>query len=1570
MQRQDSRRRRRASRGSQGRSWWSRLWGSADQGERQRGRRGALRLESLEQRLAMTVNHEIADHIHPFLKIIVDGQEVSIPANVGITSTQHYSPHTHDATGKLHVGEGLNAGIDQTFRYVTLKDFFDVWRTTNVGVSGGVNNPNARFDSTHLMDKVADATHGVFMTVNGVANTEFENYIPEDNDQIVLTYGAISGPPTLAPIADTTLLGGSPLLVPLDGYDPTGGALTFTVTSSNPLVTPTILANSPSWRVDVDGFGQMVFQFLPDMAQRPVDRVVTLTNQGFYNGLTFHRIINNFVIQGGDPAGNGTGGSQLGNFDDQFNVDLQHNRTGLLSFAKSSDDTNNSQFFITEGAQRHLDFNHSIFGVLVEGEAVRDAISNVPTNASNVPLSSVIIDRATVYTDTQNAVLKLKAAEGASGQADITVTVRDANNNTASRTFRVNVTPDTVNGGPFLNDIPAIRTSMNTPASFTLTSQDVEGNPVQYTATKGDSLASTISVNSSTGVVTAIPPSGYIGNMIVKVEVKAATGQPNNTGDPADAEFVTVQVAPSAPTNLDLPTVSDSGSSTTDNITNVSSFSVTIGGVTNGAQIKLFNGATLLGQTTSTGTTATIPLTNLAAGTYALTATQTVSDIESDRSGTLQVVVDTTAPVINSTAPTTARVGEALTYNTGSPEEGTSGFRYELVTPPTGMLIDASTGVLTWTPSSTQSGTVNFGVKAIDVAGNATTQNIALTVAQAAQVKLRLAVTDTNGNPLTSLAVGQAFQLRGFAQDLRTNPQGVYAAFLDVTFDPTMASVTGAIDHGTTYTVAKAGDATTPGLIDEVGGSSASFSGAGGDEVLLFTVPMSALKGGALTFGGNAADLGVAHEVLVFGSNSPVNTSLVEFGTTSINVASSINIVSDTFNVNEDSANTTLTVLANDSLPVGSTATLTVTQVGATDHGGTVTIASGGGAVIYKPAANFNGAEHFTYTVTAGGETATATVTVTVQPVNDAPTAVSDTAIVPENSVNNILDVVANDLQTPDTGETLRVSAVSTAAHGTATVGPNGTHIVYTPTTNFSGTETLTYTLSDGNGGTSTGTVTVTVSNVASPPVATADTITVSEDSDTTTINVLANDTTGGDSGETLTITQVGTTDKGGTVAIAAGGGSVTYKPAANFFGTEKFTYTISDGTASATATVTVTVNNVNDAPTAVDDPVFAQKNATNFEISPLDNDSSAPDPTEELTVSAVTQPSHGTVTIAADGKRVLYTPTSGYVGTDTFTYTVRDPSGLTDTATVSVTVRDFIPSSLSGYSFVDLNNDGIMQSNERPLAGVLVNLTGSDANDQQVQRSVVTDASGRYLFDSLPPGEYSVTQIQPELLFSTVTAAGTQGGTVANHAIQVTLAENTVGTGNNFAERPAPTLLRIHDFLARSHVSYLTAAIDAAGAAKWTAPGPGWSSYTAISVQNATTAGSLQISATSSSGQQQQATVPLTDSRVVKLDTSNGITSYRLFGTPESFQLQPVTNSSSTTGSGGEGEAGEGEGEAGASTSVRDQLIAQLDDATTPPTTATTATTSSRSSLLDFLARGSSSTSSYASAVDAALAD
>jgi cyclophilin family peptidyl-prolyl cis-trans isomerase len=334
--------------------------------------------------------------------------------------------------------------------------------------------------------------------------------------------------PTLFGIPNTTLLAGSPLHIPLNGFDHDGRPLTFTAVSSNPDVATFIPEDNRSLRIAVADYGEMVFQLFEQRAPRVTAQIIDLAQSGFYDGVLFHRVIPGFVIQGGDPTGTGTGGSHLGQFDDQFHVDLQHNRTGLLSMAKSIDDSNDSQFFITEGPQRHLDFNHSIFGLMVEGEFVRSAISSVETDAAGRPLSNVVMQSVEIFHDQRNAVLMLKAPEGYTGETDITVTVTDPDGNKAVRSFHVSITPDTVNSPPFLADIPEIHTTIDTPVAFQLTAIDVEGDPAHFLdehSLENNNLFVPhvshpdlqYSVDFDTGLVTVVPTNGLVGTHSITV---------------------------------------------------------------------------------------------------------------------------------------------------------------------------------------------------------------------------------------------------------------------------------------------------------------------------------------------------------------------------------------------------------------------------------------------------------------------------------------------------------------------------------------------------------------------------------------------------------------------------------------------------------------------------------------------------------------------------------------------------------------------------------------------------------------------------------------------------------------------------------------------------------------------------------------------------------------------------------------------------------------------------------------------------------------------------------------------
>ncbi len=122
----------------------------------------------------------------------------------------------------------------------------------------------------------------------------------------------------------------------------------------------------------------------------------------FYNGLIFHRVMDNFMIQGGDPEGTGRGGPGY-SFPDEFDTSLMHNKAGILSMANSGPATNGSQFFITETPTPHLNNKHTVFGEVVLGLEIQDSISNVQTGVADRPISDVIIKKLNIIRNGNDA---------------------------------------------------------------------------------------------------------------------------------------------------------------------------------------------------------------------------------------------------------------------------------------------------------------------------------------------------------------------------------------------------------------------------------------------------------------------------------------------------------------------------------------------------------------------------------------------------------------------------------------------------------------------------------------------------------------------------------------------------------------------------------------------------------------------------------------------------------------------------------------------------------------------------------------------------------------------------------------------------------------------------------------------------------------------------------------------------------------------------------------------------------------------------------------------------------------
>jgi cyclophilin family peptidyl-prolyl cis-trans isomerase len=139
--------------------------------------------------------------------------------------------------------------------------------------------------------------------------------------------------------------------------------------------------------------GTMLIELFADRVPKTVNNFVFLAREGFYDGVMFHRVISNFMVQGGDPTGSGRGGPGY-KFEDEFDSSLRHDRRGVLSMANAGPNTNGSQFFITHGPTPHLNDRHSVFGQVVEGLDVLMSIP--PRDPGDVNAPAVRIKRVDI----------------------------------------------------------------------------------------------------------------------------------------------------------------------------------------------------------------------------------------------------------------------------------------------------------------------------------------------------------------------------------------------------------------------------------------------------------------------------------------------------------------------------------------------------------------------------------------------------------------------------------------------------------------------------------------------------------------------------------------------------------------------------------------------------------------------------------------------------------------------------------------------------------------------------------------------------------------------------------------------------------------------------------------------------------------------------------------------------------------------------------------------------------------------------------------------------------------------
>ena len=1224
------------------------------------------------------------------------------------------------------------------------------------------------------------------------------------------------------------------------------------------------------------------------------------------------------MIQGGDPTGVGNGGSDLDDYDDQFHVDLQHTSAGILSMAKTDDDTNDSQFFVTERATRNLDFNHTIFGLLTEGDRVRETMSNVSTGDGDRPVLPLVIEGAQVFEDTQNAVVMLKALQG-TGSTTVTVTATDVNGNSTTETFEVTLEEDTENGTPFLEDFESPVFEVDEPIEFSVNAVDVEGDTINYRAFIDNSVQQDAVIEiDENGNVTA---SGFVGTLDALIQVSSSTGFANSL---TDGQFFEITAKTDGPTGIDLVAETDTGVLDDDNVTNLTELQFEVSGVIDGAPIVVFANDVEIGRGTATGETSIVTVTTTVIGQQDITAAIDLGDELSSRSPRLPIDVDQTPPAaISNVAPTTASVGDAYTFDAEHENERSVG--YSLENAPEGMTINELTGELSWSPTGSQAGTQSFQIIVSDVAGNTSSTDVTVEVA-AGTLEVSLNAVTADGVSIAGLAPGTAFNLEVFVEDQRANPTGVQELSFDLIVDPARASVdasTGvaisdnfAIDQAT-------GTISATGVAD-FGGS--TDSPAGDSRVLVATIPMIAGSPGIL----NAS---IVSDLIVFGDNTSLPASEAEFIGATLSVVATgdeFTAVDDEFTIREDSGPHVFEVLENDILAADSRI-VSIDALTNPTAGGVAEITDNGRTITYSPGTDVNGLERFQYRIEDGeGNTSTARVSVQITSVIDPPRAIDRNfpADLPESrrpaAILALVEDGGSEVAFPLLGDEIPdgqaiefVAARSTTGASLRLIesplpGLGNTEIGYIPAPNVSGEDTFTYTIREvdvQNPQSDTGTMTVRIARVNDAPDASSDSFLVTPGQAFTiqADELLDNDSAGPlEGGQTIRIVEVAGGDQGSVVLNEDG--TITYTPSATASGRDQFTYTIVDDGITEdivdgeliarddflqdTTTVQLVFTEVatNDPPVAANDSRTVVNDGDVVSIDVLRNDSDDGG-SDGLTITEVTQGSNGSVAIA-DG-RLEYTPDAEFFGSDTFSYTISD-GRFTDDAVVNVQLLDpteTTNSQFRGVVFQDIDGNGIQTGGEPGYASVIVRLTGTDAEGNAVDRETSTDVNGNYTFDSLSHGTYQISQEQPLLLLDGAESASEESSVVADDTLSLEISDGVIVSENNtFAEvGVSPRFMMLELLSSRRNAEGFLVAMGDSGRSQFVGSTKGWEGFTSIRLETSADGSEVTIIAVDENSQEQRATVSVTDRNFVQQigrDPDTGTTLLRITRAASAFEF------------------------------------------------------------------------------------
>ena len=965
---------------------------------------------------------------------------------------------------------------------------------------------------------------------------------------------------------------------------------------------------------------------------------------------------------------------------------------------------------------------------------------------------SATLTLAGTQTQINNALLSLsyRGSSNYNGADTLTMLTTDSGTPALTDSDTVGITINAVNDAPIAT-AQAVSATEDTNQAITLAGTDVDGNALTYTVVAGVSHGT---LSGTAPNLTYSPTANYNGSDSFTFKV--------NDGTVDSASNATVSITVAAVN--DLPLASAQSLGTAENTPTA----VTLSGSDAEADALIYTVVSGPSHGALSGTAPNLTYTPTngygGADSFTFKVNDGVSDSASNATVSITVSSSNHAPVATAqTISTNEDTGKAITL-AGTDEDGDA-LTFSMVTSPAHGVLSGTIPNLTYTPTGNFHGADSFTFRVNDgLTYSSTSATVSITVvsindapvagaqtlngAEDTNLSITLAGTDVDGDALTYTVVTEPNHgvLSGVAPNLLYTPTANYNGADSFTFkvnDGTVDSVANAVISISLRAVNDVPVATAQSVsATEDSDQAITLAGTDADgDGLTYTVVVEPIHG---TLSGVGAFLTYTPDPDYNGVDSftfKVNDGSAD-SSTNATVSLTINAVNDAPAANGQNTST----IKN----VAKAITLTGTDVEGSSLSYTITVNPAHGTLsgtlpnlTYTPVSNYVGADSFSFVVDDGTQySSEAVISITMinsnsAPVNTVPgsktvnedTAFAVTGISTTDGDGNLATVQLTVLHGTVTVSISGGATIAAGANGSATLTLAGTQtqinnallsLSYRGSSNYNGADTLTMLTTDSGTPalTDSDTVGITINAVNDAPIATAQAVSATEDTNQA-ITLAGTDV----DGNALTYTVVAGVSHGTLSGTAP---NLTYSPTANYNGSDSFTFKVNDGTvdSASNATVSITVAAVNDLPLASAQSLGTAENTpTAVTLSGSDAEADA------LIYTVVSGPSHGA--LSGTAPNLTYTPTNGYGGADSFTFKVND--GVSDSAsnaTVSITVSSSNHAPVATAQTISTNED----------TGKAITLAGTDEDGDALTFSMVTSPAHGVLSGTIPNLTYTPT--------------------------------------------------------------------------------------------------------------------------------------------------------------------------------------------------------------------------------------